>query len=198
MGLFDDAGIDDSELSLGLKDGKHPGRLSDVSREEIRTGNGDETRPNLVFAYMVDGFEFPVKKFFPILVGKRIENCDDTDDSFNTYKTARGEVRQTEQAYWKAQYRALKAWLVRHGVDEGDVNKVDPADLVDTRVIVETKQNNRGYANVMGVTVEGASGATLPTKPASTVTNSASVTAPASAPSVPAGTPMPNPFAKQS
>lgn len=199
MGLFDDAGIDADELDSGLADGKHPAVLSAVERKDVPIKRGEEeTRPQLVWVYMVDGYEFPLQKFFPILEGKKLSDCDDTDDSFNTYSTARGEVRQTERAYWKSQYRSLKMWVIGHGVAEEHVNSVNPADLVNTRVLLSTKRNAKGYANPVGVTAPGASGATLPTTPAPTANpaTSASVTATASAPSAPTGTaPITNPFA---
>lgn len=199
MGLFDDAGIDPDDLVTGLEDGPHPAVLSKVFQKDFKYGNKidpEATRPNLVFEYEVEGAAFPVNKLFPIAPGP-ISEMDDTDDTYNVYPVKTRIIRQTEQAFWRGQYRNLKQWLIGHGVDPADVNRVDPQDLVGTKVVLSTKRSKTGFTNAVNVAVEGASGTSLPTRSASaSAQTSASATAPASAVSAPTGTVKVNPFAK--
>jgi hypothetical protein len=194
MGLFDDAGIDSTEdLDSVLNDGPHKAKIVDIIRSQE-----SKNTPGTFYHYWVyetPDHDWPIRKGFRIMEpGRKFSDLDDTDDSFNVYTTKQGVKRQTERTFYRQKYQEIKRWIMQHGVDEENVNNVDNDDFINMEVIIDTFIDKKGYAQISGVTVPGASGATLPTvSSAPTVTQTATESAPASVSVAPAGT---NPFAR--
>lgn len=194
MGLFDDAGIDaEADLDSVLKDGDHPAEITDI----IKSKESQATPGTFyhTWEYTTPDHDWPIRKMFRILPpGRTFADLDDTDDSFNVYTTTKRTVRQTERAFYRQKYQEIKRWIMQHGVDEDKVNSVDVNDFVHMNVIITTFTDKKGYAQISGVTVPGASGTTLPTvSNVQTATPTATESVTASASPVPAGT---NPFAR--
>jgi hypothetical protein len=199
MGLFDDAGIDEQELNdldTGLKDGKHPAVLTDLPLHEKTKEDGTVTRYQ-VFEWTVENHDWPVKQFFEILPpGLTLATCDDTDDSFNVYNGRRGQVRQTQKAYYRGKMAALKRQYESLGIPEERMNTVSKEDLKNLKAVIETTRNKQGYAQIDKVSVPGASGTSLPKPPVGPVMNGATASVPDFVPTAGTGSVGVNPFAK--
>jgi hypothetical protein len=193
MGLFEDAGIDASDLDLGLSDGQHPAVISKIT--ERQPGKKDPSVFYQVWEYTTPDHDYPIMEFFQILPeGKRLADCDDTDDSFNVYENPRTgkTVKQTELNYFRGKYRQLKSRMVSVGVPEDKINAVSSRDLINTPVTITTKRRG-AYANIVDVVVPGAAGVSLPSRSAGATSTDASASDTASATTAPAGS---NPFAR--
>lgn len=195
MGLFDDAGIDASELNVGKLVGDYKAVVTNVEQKKSKKDD-----PYLVFSYTLPESDFPVQDWFILLPeGKTFADLDDTDGEAHAYDTAKGaHVKQTELAFYKRAYKNLKARLVDLGVPEDQVNSVNPEEVIGTEIILTLRENPKSdFPTISKVTIPGASGTSLPTiAPAATPTASAtSAPASASAAAAPSGV---NPFAKTS
>lgn len=189
MGLFDVAGInpDEIEVSTSHKPGNHPFTVTGVDIKNSKAGD-----PYVIFSYDIDE-DWPLQDWFRILPeGKTIAQCDDTDDSFNTYsyRNNKGEmvnVRQTEKTFFENAYKQLKRRLMDLGVPEDKVNSINPMDLKGVQGMVTTAiKPNSDFPSIKKVWIPAASGTALPSAGAMpTAPTMPSATSIPSAPSVP-------------